>query len=107
MSSTEKLMKKYQILSDAWDECENIWQGIAIPCQKSTADGGTIDGEKVVKFSRKHFRKRHTKANPRVVGSMDHMSQPVGKPGSAERVEALKSQYEFLQDREESPFTGE
>lgn len=30
--------------------------GIAIPCQKSTADGGTIASEKVLKFNRKAFK---------------------------------------------------
>jgi hypothetical protein len=28
MSNTEKLMRKYPILSAAWDECSMIWQGI-------------------------------------------------------------------------------
>ena len=28
MYNTEKLMRKYPMLSAAWDECSMIWQGI-------------------------------------------------------------------------------
>lgn len=104
MSDTETLMRQYPILSAAWDECTNVWKGIAIPCEKSTASGDTIESEKVVKFSRKHLRKRYTKADSRVVGHVDHMLVKVGTPGSEERLEALKNQYAFLQDNEQSPF---
>ena len=106
--STENLMKKYPILSAAWDECSMVWKGLAIPCEKSTADGGMIQSEKVLKFSRKHMRRRyHGKADPRVVGHVDHMRFPVGKPGSPERVAALAAQYAELAENETSPFWGE
>lgn len=101
---TEQLMRQYPILSKAWDECSMIWKGIAIPCEKSTAEGGTIVSEKVVKFSRKGLRVRHKKANPRVVGNVDTMKCPVGKPGSQERIAALIKQYEVLSESETSPF---
>lgn len=105
MSDTETLMRQYPILSAAWDECTNVWKGIAIPCEKSTVSGDTIESEKVVKFSRKHLRrKRYTKADPRVVGNVDNMLVKVGTPGSKERLDALKNQYAFLQDNEQSPF---
>jgi hypothetical protein len=106
--STENLMKKYPILSAAWDECSTVWKGLAIPCEKSTADGGMVESEKVLKFSRKHMRpKYHGKADPRVVGHVDHMRFPVGKPGSPERVAALAAQYAELAENEASPFWGE
>ena len=106
--STEKMMRQYPILSAAWDECSMIWKGLAIPCQKTTADGGLVQSEKVLKFSRKHLRRRyHGKADPRVVGHVDRMRFPVGKPGSPERVAALAAQYASLAEEETSPFEGE
>ena len=106
--STENLMKKYPILSAAWDECSMVWKGLAIPCEKSTADGGIVQSEKVLKFSRKHMRRKyHGKADPRVAGSVDNMRFPVGKPGSPERVAALAAQYASLSENETSPFWGE
>ena len=106
--STENLMKKYPILSAAWDECSMVWKGLAIPCEKSTADGGVVQSEKVLKFSRKHMRpKYHGKADPRVVGHVDNMRFPVGKPGSRERVLALAEQYARMSEVEQSPFAGE
>ena len=106
--NTENLMRKHPILSAAWDECSMVWKGLAIPCQKTTADGGMVDSEKVLKFSRKHMRaKYHGKADPRVVGHVDRMRFPVGKPGSPERVAALAAQYASLSEEEMSPFLGE
>ena len=84
---------------------DGLFVGLAIPCNKSTADGGTIRSEKVLKFSRQHLkRKHHGKADSRVVGHVDHMRFPVGKPGSAERVAALAKQYASLSENETSPF---
>ena len=106
--NTEKLMRQFPILSDAWDECSMVWKGLAIPCQKTTADGGMVQSEKVLKFSRKHMRAKYRgKADPRVVGHVDNMRFPVGKPGSAERVAALAAQYASLAENETSPFLGE
>ena len=87
---------------------DGLFVGLAIPCDKSTADGGTIRSEKVLKFSRKHLkRKYHGKADNRVVGHVDRMRFPVGKPGSPERVAALADQYASLAENETSPFEGE
>lgn len=105
--STENLMKKYPILSAAWDECSTVWKGLAIPCEKSTADGGIVQSEKVLKFSRKHLRTKRTKADPRLVGGQDNMIEKVGKPGSRERVLALAEQYARMSEVEQSPFAGE
>ena len=44
MSNTEKLMRKYPMLSAAWDECSMIWLGIE--------QNGTVH-----KFNRKAMRK--------------------------------------------------
>ena len=44
MSNTEKLMRKYPMLSAAWDECSMIWLGIE--------QDGTLH-----KFNRKAMRK--------------------------------------------------
>lgn len=37
----------------SWAE---VFVGMAIPCTKSTADGGTIQSEKILKFNRKAMR---------------------------------------------------
>lgn len=37
----------------SWSE---VFVGMAIPCQKTTADGGTIQSEKILKFNRKAMR---------------------------------------------------
>jgi len=106
--STESIMSQFAITRKAWNQATTIWKGIAIPCEKSTADGGMVDSEKVLKFSRKHLRRRyHGKADPRVVGHVDRMRFPVGKPGSPERVAALAAQYASLAEEETSPFEGD
>lgn len=93
-------MKKPQILRDADRVILSCFAGIAIPCDKTTADGGTIRSEKVLKFNRKALRnigkRKVEKVDPRMVGTVDTMIVPVGKPGSRERVEALRNQYELI-----------
>ena len=93
MYNTEKLMRKYPMLSAAWDECSMIWLGIE--------QNGTVH-----KFNRKAMRKivktEQTKVNDRYLSSNDNMINPVGKPGSSERIDALRSHYENTV--EESPF---
>ena len=44
MSNTEQLMRKYPILSAAWDECTMIWKGVE--------QDGTVH-----KFNRKAMKK--------------------------------------------------
>jgi hypothetical protein len=93
MYNTEKLMRKYPMLSAAWDECSMIWLGIE--------QNGTVH-----KFNRKAMRKivkrEQVKVNDRYLSSKDNMIKPVGKPGSSERLDALRSHYENTV--EESPF---
>lgn len=101
-------MKKPQILIDADRVILSCFAGIAIPCDKTTADGGTIRSEKVLKFNRKALRnigkRKVEKVDPRYSGGSDLMRFKVGKPGSRERVEALALQYASLSDDEMSPF---
>jgi len=69
--------------------------------------------EKLHKFNRtalRNMRKRKIKkADPRYGGGEDTMIVKVGKPGSRERVEALRSQYEAVAaaGEEVSPFAWE
>ena len=93
MTDTEKLMRKYPMLSAAWDECTQIWEGIE--------QNGTVH-----KFNRKAMREivksEQAKVDDRYLSSNDNMIDPVGKPGSDERIEALRLHYETT--NEESPF---
>ena len=93
MTDTEKLMRKYPTLSAAWDECTQIWQGIE--------QNGNVH-----KFNRKAMREivksEQAKVDDRYLSSNDNMINPVGKPGSDERLEALRLHYETT--NEESPF---
>jgi hypothetical protein len=112
-SKGKKQMKKFKIIRDAERVARSCFLGIAIPCDKSTVDGGTIRSEKVLKFNRKALRNidkaKADKVDPRMVGGEDTMIVKAGKPGSRERVEALRSQYETLAacGEEVSPFAWE
>jgi hypothetical protein len=70
-----------------------------------------VVSEKVLKFNRTALKNlgkaRKEKADPRYVGGQDTMIVPVGKPGSRERVDALRSQYEAISayGEEISPFS--
>lgn len=93
----------------------NCFAGIAIPHQPTLASGvyGPIRSEKILKFNRKALRKigkaTMEKVDPRYGGGEDRMIVKVGKPGSRERVEALRSQYEAVDasGEEISPFGWE
>jgi hypothetical protein len=106
----ERKKMKFEIIENAKRQAFLCFSGIAIPCDKSTADGGTIRSEKVLKFQRSALRKMHKrsleKADPRIVGGEDRMRFKVGKPGSPERVAALAVQYASLSEEETSPFEG-
>ena len=102
--------------TQAWaDYCaavDRIFLGIAIPCDKSTVDGGTIRSEKILRFNRKSLRQggmSKVKVSSRFRGGEDGMIVPVGEPGSRERVEALRAQYDMIlaSGEEVSPFRGE
>jgi len=120
---------KYPIIENAKRQARMIFKGIAIPMLVEIPDDRmiededahyvySVDGakrylvtEKVLKFNRKALRRAGTvkveKADPRMVGGEDTMIIPVGKPGSRERVEALRSQYEAIMasGEEVSPFS--
>ena len=104
-------MTKFPIVEEYKRTVRGIFYGLAIPCDKRTADGGTITSEKVLKFNRSSLRKigkrNVEKADPRMVGGEDKMRFPIGKPGSHERVVALTEQYASLMEDEMSPFTGD
>lgn len=95
MTDTETLMRKYPMLSAAWDECTMIWKGIE--------QEGTVH-----KFNRKAMRKivksEQAKVDDRYLSSNDNMINPVGKPGSKERLLALAERYATLTETETSPF---
>lgn len=106
---------KYPIIENAKRQVRMCFLGIAIPHQPSLADGeyGPIKSEKVLKFNRKALRNlgkvKVEKIDPRYKGGDDNMILKVGKPGSRDRVEALRSQYEAIQagGEEVSPFRGD
>jgi hypothetical protein len=105
---TETMMMQFPITRKAWIQAGKIFQGIAIPCDKRTVDGGTIRSEKVLKFNRKAMRQLNkisaNKVDPRYKGGDDLMRFKVGKPGSKERIDALALQYASLAEDEMSPF---
>lgn len=100
------MSRKPAIVRRAIRQLDMIFIGMAIPCDKSTVDGGTIRSEKVLKFSRSHLRRKikPAKADPRFRGGDDLMINPVGKPGSRERIEALAARYATLSLTESSAF---
>ena len=93
--NTERLVQQYPILTDAWNQCTLVWQGVE--------QNGTVH-----KFNRKELRKivkaNRRSVDKRLVGGNDHMIEKVGKPGSPERVVALAEQYARLSESESSPF---
>ena len=105
---TETMMMQFPITRKAWIQAGKIFQGIAIPCDKRTADGGTIRSEKVLKFNRTALKELNKisaeKVDPRYKGGDDLMRFKVGKPGSRERIDALALQYASLAEDEMSPF---
>lgn len=104
---------KYPIIEAAKVQARMCFLGIAIPTEVKNIDGEMVQVEKVLKFNRKALRSlgkvRVERANPRLIGGEDSMIIPVGKPGSRERVEALRSQYEAVSasGEEVSPFSWE
>jgi len=106
-------MTKFAIIENAKRTARMCFVGIAIPHQPSLADGvyGPIRSEKILKFNRKALRnigkRKIEKVDPRYNGGDDTMIVKVGKPGSRERVEALRSQYEAIaaHGEEVSPFS--
>lgn len=106
-------MKRFEIIENAKLQARMMFSGIAIPHQPRLANGeyGPIRSEKLLKFNRKALRRlgkvRKEKADPRFVGGPDGMIVKVGKPGSRDRVEALRSQYQAILacNEEVSPFS--
>ncbi len=104
----ERKEMSFPIIENAKRQAFLCFKGIAIPCDKTTADGSVIRSEKVLKFNRKAMRtlakRTLEKVDSRLVGGEDKMRFPVGKPGSDERVAALATQYDSLSENETSPF---
>ncbi len=100
----------FPIIERAKRQAYLCFVGLAIPCDKSTADGGMIRSEKVLKFNRKAMREsvKHDeeRVDPRYNGGEDTMILKVGKPGSDERKAALAEQYAAIlaSGEEVSPF---
>ena len=100
----------FPIIERAKRQAYLCFVGLAIPCDKTTADGGTIRSEKVLKFNRKAMRESvkpvEEKVDPRYNGGEDTMILKVGKPGSDERKAALAEQYAAIlaSGEEVSPF---
>lgn len=123
------MRQKFAIIENAKRQARMIFKGIALPMPVEVPDSRIVEGvdyvygvndrkryvmsEKVIKFNRKALRKggkvRVEKADPRYNGGDDTMIVKVGKPGSWDRVEALRSQYEALAvcGEEVSPFAWE
>jgi hypothetical protein len=103
----------FPIIENAKRQAYLCFVGLAIPCIKSTVDGGTIRSEKVLKFNRSAMRDsveaEAEKVDPRMGLGEDTMMVKVGKPGSRERVEAFRSQYDAIaaMGEEVSPFAWE
>lgn len=106
-------MSMSEILDDFERDIQGWFIGIAIPHQPSLADDvvGPIRSEKILKFNRKALlnsgKRKVEKVDPRYGGGEDTMIIKVGKPGSEERKEALRSQYEAIlaSGEEVSPFS--
>lgn len=120
---------KFPIIENAKRQARMIFQGIALPMLVEIPDSRMVEGvdyvygvndrkrylltEKVIKFNRTALRNSNSnkveKADPRYNGGEDTMIVKVGKPGSRERVEALRSQYEAIDacGEEVSPFSWE
>lgn len=107
MKFESEIMREFHNAVVGW------FEGIAIPHQPSVADGvyTPIRSEKILKFNRKALLRKGKgkveKADPRYNGGDDTMIVKVGKPGSRDRVEALRSQYEAIvaHGEEVSPFS--
>ena len=105
------MQTKYPMIEAAKIQARMCFLGIAIPTEVKNIDGEMVQVEKVLKFNRKALRRlgkvRVEKADPRLVGGEDTMIVKVGQPGSRERVEALRSQYEAVAacGEEISPFS--
>lgn len=97
----EKMMQKYKILRDAWNQLDDIFVGMAIPCDKENSGGGILRSEKVLKFA-KTSRKRG-RINERLPATEgDNACHLQGTPGSRARLEAYAVHYENTV--ETSPF---
>ena len=99
-----KKLLKHKIIRDAWNECTAMWDGMAYMTDKSTADGGTVQCERVMKFNRKSLVRDKVHTADVQDHPCDKMINKVGQPGSDERMAALIDQYAKMMDNEESPF---
>lgn len=62
-------MESYEVMEKYFPgtikSLDDMFYGMAIPCDKTTADGGTIRSEKVLKFSKSAIKKNQEKENHR------------------------------------------
>jgi len=107
---TKGKKEMYPIIKNAKKQARMVFLGIAIPTEVKNIDGEMVQVEKVIKFNRTALKNmgkcKVEKTDPRFVGGADQMIMRVGKPGSAERKEALASQYAAIlaSGEEVSPF---
>jgi len=123
------MRQKFAIIENAKRQARMIFKGIALPMLVEIPDSRVVEDtdyvygvkdrkrylltEKVLKFNRSALRnggkRKAEKVDPRHKGGDDNMILKVGKPGSRDRVEALRSQYEAIQANGEeiSPFSGD
>ena len=125
------MSQKFAIIENAKRQARMIFKGIALPMLVEISDDRVIEDEdafyvygidgqkrylvteKVIKFNRTALKNigkaSKEKVDPRYNGGDDTMIVKVGKPGSRERVEALRSQYEAIDamGEEISPFAWE
>lgn len=104
-------MKKHPLVIRGEKIFRSCVVGLAIPCDKSTVDGGMIRSEKILKINRSALRNmgkaKADKVDPRYNGGEDTMIVKVGLPGSPERKAALVEQYAAILacGEEVSPFS--
>ena len=102
------MKNKFPIIEKAKRQARMCFLGIAIPTVVKSIDGEMVQVEKVIKFNRTALKNmgkvKNESVDPRYVGGEDKMRFKIGKPGSAERVEALIAQYASLSEEEMSPF---
>ena len=103
VAKCENMMNQHDITRDALRQVNTIWSGMAYMTDKSTADGDTVQCERVAKFNRKALYEQAS-VSTQPEHTCDKMINKVGVPGSEIRKQALIEQYAKLQDGEQSPF---
>ncbi len=82
--------------------------GIAIPTLKKSVDGGWVECEKVWKFNRISLLSppiKKTSKKQLVNPAADLAFVKAGRPGSKDRMESYKKQYEAIEEKDEYGMT--